>query len=182
MWLPPARGRVAGRGARERVGEECCAEQLRKRLMLIPSEGRYGSAGLGPADRIRHAERGRPVTRQNSTPTAKKARNDMTDAGEVATLAGGCFWCLEAVFDDLKGVDSVESGYMGGRNGEPQLRGGLSGKPAMPRYPAHLRPKQVSFRKSSGVLRDPRSDTLNRQGTMSARSIVRRSSTRPCSR
>ena len=33
---------------------------------------------------------------------------------EIATLAGGCFWCLEAVFDQLKGVQSVESGYMGG--------------------------------------------------------------------
>ena len=33
---------------------------------------------------------------------------------QVATLAGGCFWCLEAVFDELKGVESVESGYTGG--------------------------------------------------------------------
>lgn len=33
---------------------------------------------------------------------------------EVITLGGGCFWCLEAVYDDLKGVVSVESGYMGG--------------------------------------------------------------------
>ena len=34
---------------------------------------------------------------------------------ETATLAGGCFWCLEAVFDDLKGVERVESGFSGGR-------------------------------------------------------------------
>ena len=31
---------------------------------------------------------------------------------EIATLAGGCFWCLEAVYDQLEGVESVESGYM----------------------------------------------------------------------
>src|SRR4029078_10995711 len=38
---------------------------------------------------------------------------------EIATLAGGCFWCLEAVYDDLKGVQSVESGYMGGHTQNP---------------------------------------------------------------
>jgi peptide-methionine (S)-S-oxide reductase len=41
---------------------------------------------------------------------------------ETATLAGGCFWCLEAVFDDLKGVESVESGYMGGHLPDPSYR------------------------------------------------------------
>jgi len=34
---------------------------------------------------------------------------------EVATLGGGCFWCLEAIFEQLKGVDKVESGFAGGR-------------------------------------------------------------------
>jgi peptide-methionine (S)-S-oxide reductase len=38
---------------------------------------------------------------------------------ETATLAGGCFWCLEAVYDELKGVESVESGYMGGHKANP---------------------------------------------------------------
>jgi len=38
---------------------------------------------------------------------------------EIATLAGGCFWCLEAVFLDLKGVERVESGYTGGHGPRP---------------------------------------------------------------
>ncbi len=41
---------------------------------------------------------------------------------EVATLGGGCFWCLEAVFDRVKGVESVESGYMGGSVDKPTYR------------------------------------------------------------
>ena len=47
-------------------------------------------------------------------------RSAEQDAGEgLATLAGGCFWCLEAVFDQLDGVESVESGYMGGQVDNP---------------------------------------------------------------
>ena len=40
-------------------------------------------------------------------------------AQEIATLAGGCFWCTEAVFQDLKGVSRVESGYTGGTRPNP---------------------------------------------------------------
>ena len=40
-------------------------------------------------------------------------------AQEIATLAGGCFWCTDAVFQDLKGVNSVESGYIGGTRPDP---------------------------------------------------------------
>ena len=38
---------------------------------------------------------------------------------ETTTLGGGCFWCLEAVYDEMEGVVSVESGYMGGHVGNP---------------------------------------------------------------
>lgn len=41
---------------------------------------------------------------------------------ETATLAAGCFWCIEAVFDDLAGIESVESGYIGGNVANPTYR------------------------------------------------------------
>ncbi|WP_327753434.1 peptide-methionine (S)-S-oxide reductase MsrA [Sphingobium sp. SJ10-10] len=40
-------------------------------------------------------------------------------AEEIATLAGGCFWCTEAVYQNLKGVKTVESGYIGGMQPDP---------------------------------------------------------------
>ncbi|MGY4398707.1 peptide-methionine (S)-S-oxide reductase [Sphingomonas sp. UYAg733] len=43
-------------------------------------------------------------------------------ASEVATLAGGCFWCTEAVFNDVIGVEKVESGYIGGTVPDPTYR------------------------------------------------------------
>ena len=50
-----------------------------------------------------------------------------TDHKEVATLGGGCFWCLEAVFQQLKGVEKVESGYAGGQLANPNYRQVCSG-------------------------------------------------------
>jgi len=85
---------------------------------------------------------------------------------QVATLAGGCFWCLEAVFDELKGVESVESGYTGGSLPDPtyaQVCDGDTGHaeavriafdPAVVSYPDLL---HVFF-----TIHDP--TTLNRQG------------------
>lgn len=43
-------------------------------------------------------------------------------AEEIATLAGGCFWCVEAVFDDVIGISSVESGYTGGQTASPSYK------------------------------------------------------------
>jgi peptide-methionine (S)-S-oxide reductase len=54
----------------------------------------------------------------------------MTMARQIATLAGGCFWCVEAVFDDVIGIESVESGYIGGAVADPsykQVCGGDTG-------------------------------------------------------
>ena len=51
-------------------------------------------------------------------------------AVETITLGGGCFWCLEAVFQEMEGVGSVESGYMGGQTDNPTYRdicGGTTG-------------------------------------------------------
>jgi peptide-methionine (S)-S-oxide reductase len=47
---------------------------------------------------------------------------------EVGTVAGGCFWCLEAVYDQVRGVESVESGYMGGVVDNPSYEAVCSGR------------------------------------------------------
>ena len=91
----------------------------------------------------------------------------MTDAGKViATLAGGCFWCLEAVFDDLKGVESVESGYMGGKTANPSYEEVCSGETGHAEVvQIGFDPKVVSFKEILEVffvIHDP--TTLNRQG------------------
>ena len=85
---------------------------------------------------------------------------------EIATLAGGCFWCLEAVFDQLRGVESVESGYMGGARPNPtyeQVCGGQTGHAEV--VQVTFDPAIVSYREILEVfftIHDP--TTLNRQG------------------
>jgi peptide-methionine (S)-S-oxide reductase len=89
-----------------------------------------------------------------------------TGATEIATLGGGCFWCLEAVFDGLRGVSAVESGYMGGTKANPTYeevcRGG-NGHAEVVRITYD--PADVSFREILEVffvIHDP--TTRNRQG------------------
>ena len=89
-----------------------------------------------------------------------------TKQREVATLAGGCFWCLEAVFDDLRGVESVESGYMGGDVPDPTYRQVCSGTTGHAEVvQITFDPQVLSFRELLEVfftIHDP--TTLNRQG------------------
>ena len=85
---------------------------------------------------------------------------------QIATLAGGCFWCLEAVFVQLQGVDSVESGYSGGAMPNPtyqQVCTGATGHAEVVQIT--FDPGLVSYREILEVffdIHDP--TTLNRQG------------------
>src|SRR5262249_37554309 len=85
---------------------------------------------------------------------------------QTAVLGGGCFWCLEAVFDGLRGVESVESGYMGGRIDNPTYRqvcGGDTGHVEVVRIT--FNPQEITFPDLLEVFfatHDP--TTLNRQG------------------
>ncbi|MCS6262189.1 MAG: peptide-methionine (S)-S-oxide reductase MsrA [Nitrospira sp.] len=85
---------------------------------------------------------------------------------DIATLAGGCFWCLEAVYDQVKGVQSVESGYIGGQVDAPtyeQVCSGRTGHAEAVRIT--FDPRLVTYRDLLNVffvIHDP--TTLNRQG------------------
>ena len=52
---------------------------------------------------------------------------------ETAILAGGCFWCTEAVFNDVVGVTGVESGYIGGHKASPSYKEVCTGNTATPK-------------------------------------------------
>ena len=85
---------------------------------------------------------------------------------QTATLAGGCFWCLEAVYDEIKGVHSVESGYAGGHVDNPTYRAVCNGDTGHAEViQVHFDPNVVSYRDLLNVffaIHDP--TTLNRQG------------------
>ena len=91
---------------------------------------------------------------------------DQQRGREVATLGGGCFWCTEAVFDELKGVERVESGYSGGRIANPtyqQVCSGTTGHAEV--VEVEYEPSRVSYEELLEVFwenHDP--TTLNRQG------------------
>ncbi len=85
---------------------------------------------------------------------------------ELATFAGGCFWCTEAVFLDLKGVKAVQSGYTGGKRPNPtyeQVSSGGTGHAEA--IQIEFDPSEISYEELLEVFfatHDP--TTLNRQG------------------
>ena len=85
---------------------------------------------------------------------------------EIATLGGGCFWCLEAVYEELRGVEKVESGYSGGHVPNPTYRQVCSETTGHAEaVQVTFDPQVVSFQEILEVfftIHDP--TTLNRQG------------------
>jgi peptide-methionine (S)-S-oxide reductase len=96
----------------------------------------------------------------------KEAERVIKSDSEITTLGGGCFWCLEAVFEQVVGVESVVSGYSGGHLDSPSyvaVCNGGSGHAEVVRIVFH--PQQCSFRQILEVffaIHDP--TTSNRQG------------------
>ncbi len=90
----------------------------------------------------------------------------MTVEREVATLAGGCFWCVETVFNDLQGVESAISGYSGGATPNPSYKEVCTGTTGHAEVvQVTFDPRVVSFKQILEVfftIHDP--TTLNRQG------------------
>jgi peptide-methionine (S)-S-oxide reductase len=103
-----------------------------------------------------------PDTTRVSSPDSAQAGSSR----EIATLGGGCFWCLEAVYDELQGVEDVVSGYAGGHVVNPtyeQVCSGTTGHAEV--VQVTFDPQQVSFREILQVffaIHDP--TTPNRQG------------------
>ena len=96
---------------------------------------------------------------------------------QFATLGGGCFWCLEAVYEEVQGVVDVESGYSGGQVAKPtyaDVCNGTTGHAEVVRL--EFDPNQISYRELLEiffVIHDP--TTLNRQGNDSGtqyRSVI----------
>ena len=107
---------------------------------------------------------------QNNGESKTEKQNQLTlsnmDSLSVATFGAGCFWCVEAVFQDLKGVYKVESGYTGGSVKNPSYKevcNGTTGHAEV--IQIRYNPNEISFEELLEVfweVHDP--TTLNRQG------------------
>lgn len=126
-----------------------------------PETGAVGGLNVPPSDsKGKNGKANKVMT--NTEPAAVK----VPEGKEIATLGAGCFWCVEAIFLDLKGVDKVVSGYSGGKAPNPtyeEVCSGTTGHAEVVQIT--FDPKVISF---SNILRifftthDP--TTLNQQG------------------
>jgi peptide-methionine (S)-S-oxide reductase len=93
-------------------------------------------------------------------------KTEMNNSTELATLGAGCFWCVEAIFQELEGVSKVESGYSGGHTADPTYKAVCSGTTGHAEVvQITFDPSVISFGEILDVFwstHDP--TTLNRQG------------------
>src|SRR5688500_16635762 len=158
--------------------------RLRNRLAELYAADAGSERRNGGGSRPRHASRGSALQEMRSTSRPRlrrRARSDRAallhqlllsrfrgeeDVSEVATFGGGCFWCLDAAFRQLRGVEKVVSGYSGGRRPNPtyeQVCSGATGHAEVVQITYD--PNEITYRDLLGVfftIHDP--TTLNRQG------------------
>jgi peptide-methionine (S)-S-oxide reductase len=101
------------------------------RIVILASMAIFAAAGAGCGEKPSPRDVSQP---KEATPTMAAKPEPGAPAPkppgrvETATLGAGCFWCVEAVYQELKGVISVESGYSGGPGENPTYREVCSGK------------------------------------------------------
>ncbi len=131
---------------------------IKHRIVWLTAATLFGTVGLSCAQETSTAPQAPAVVSEQSESSSAKLA--------TATFGGGCFWCVEAVFENMKGVTSVISGYAGGRTSNPsyeQVCTGRSGHAEVCQI--HYDPQQVTFEELLEVFwktHDP--TTLNRQG------------------
>jgi peptide-methionine (S)-S-oxide reductase len=139
-----------------------CRFRALRRLAIVPKPGRRGMT-------LQRVTFGRP--RANAACGGKcrlehGQEDDMSERVETVTLGGGCFWCTEAVYERVRGVKAVESGYSNGHVDRPsyeQVCGGDTGHAEVVRV--SFDPEQITLREILEiffVVHDP--TQLNRQG------------------
>ena len=105
-------------------------------------------------------------TMSNTSAATSKEQNTSSAAYDTATLANGCFWCTEAIFEQLEGVVSATSGYTGGKTENPTYKQVCTGETGHAEcLQIVYDPKKISFDELLEVFwetHDP--TTLNRQG------------------
>lgn len=128
---------------------------MTKRLFLILCAGLPLAAAWGDKTSADSKAKAKPITNP-----------PMTETKQTATLAAGCFWCVEAVFQRIKGVEHVVSGYIGGTVENPTYEEVCSGTTGHAEaVQITFNPQVVSYEKLLDLfweMHDP--TTLNRQG------------------
>ncbi len=104
---------------------------------------------------------------RTATTNTENSGMETDDSAEIATLGGGCFWCIEAVYNRIDGVKTVVSGYAGGQKEDPtyeEVCSGTTGHAEVVQI--HFDPKVITYEQILDLFwkaHDP--TTLNRQGT-----------------